>query len=71
MTRYYNLEANNNNNNNGSMMGVGVKEMSKPMKLGQPIDGRLGKTPLSAFMNQWQIKSRSEQFNKLASSKLR
>ena len=43
MTRYYNIEANNNNNNNnGSMMGGGVKEMSKPMKLGQPIDGRLG-----------------------------
>ena len=55
MTRYYNLEANNNNNNNGSVMGGGVKEMSKPMKLGQPIDGRLGKTPLSTFMNQWQI----------------
>ena len=56
LTRYYNLEANNNNNNNGSVLGGGVKEMSKPMKLGQPIDGRLGKTLLSTFMNQWQIK---------------
>ena len=47
MTRYYNLEANNNNNNinDRSMLGGGgsVKQMSKPMKLGQPIDGRLGK----------------------------
>ena len=45
MTRYYNLEANNNHINDRSMMGGGggVKQMSKPMKLGQPIDGRLGK----------------------------
>ena len=52
MTRYYNLEA----NNNGSVMGGGVKEMSKPMKLGQPINGRLGKILLPTFMNQLQIK---------------
>ena len=44
MTRYYNLEANNNHINDRSIMGGGgVKQMSKPMKLGQPIDGRLGK----------------------------
>ena len=41
LTRYYNLEANNNNDDR-CMMGGGVKPMSKPMKLGQPIDGRLG-----------------------------